>query len=95
MQFSYIKFNLKNNNKVLFQIPDDLNSIGRGKTVLVNGSGVDIDKFYNTKPQTENISFLIMARLLKIKGIKQYIEAARIIRRDYPEVEFNIWIGYN
>jgi len=90
------KISLKNNNKVFFQNPDDLdlfvdlNLIGRGKTVLVNGSGVDIDEFYNTEPQTENISFLIMARLLKSKGIKQYIEAARIIKKNYPEVEFNI-----
>lgn len=90
------KISLKNNNKVFFQNPDDLdlfvdlNLIGRGKTVLVNGSGVDIEEFYNTEPQTENISFLIMARLLKSKGIKQYIEAAKIIKKNYSEVEFNI-----
>lgn len=87
---------LKNNNKVFFQNPDDLNLfvdlnlIDRKKTVLVNGSGVDIEEFYNTEPQTENISFIIMARLLKSKGIIEYIEAAEIIKNNYPEVKFTI-----
>lgn len=90
------KISLKNNNKVFFQNPDDLdlfvdlNLIGRGKTVLVNGSGVDTEEYYNTKPQTEKISFLLMARLLKSKGIIEYIKAAEIIKNKYPEVEFKI-----
>ena len=90
------KISLKNNDKVFFQNPDDLNLfvdlnlIDQEKTVLVNGSGVDTDEFYNTELQTDKISFLIMARLLKSKGIKQYIEAARILKKDYSEVEFNI-----
>lgn len=87
---------LKNNNKVFFQNPDDLNLfvdlnlIDRKKTVLVNGSGVDIEGFYNSEPQTENISFIMMARLLKSKGTIEYIEAAEIIKNKYPEVEFTI-----
>lgn len=90
------KISLKNNNKLFFQNPDDLNLfidlnlIGRGKTVLVNGSGVDIDEFYNTEPQTEKISFLLMARLLKSKGIIEYIKAAEIIKSNYSEVDFKI-----
>ncbi|SIR46626.1 glycosyltransferase family 4 protein [Halanaerobium kushneri] len=90
------KISLSNNDKVFFQNPDDLdlfvslNLISKDKTVLVNGSGVDTEKFYNTDPQKEKISFLIMARLLKSKGIKHYIEAARIIKKEYPDVEFNI-----
>jgi glycosyltransferase involved in cell wall biosynthesis len=90
------KISLKNNNKVFFQNPDDLdlfvklNLINIEKAVLVNGSGVDTKEFYNTAPQIENISFLIMARLLKSKGIKQYIKAAKIIKKDYPMVDFNI-----
>ncbi|ADQ14044.1 glycosyltransferase family 4 protein [Halanaerobium hydrogeniformans] len=90
------KLSLKNNDKVFFQNPDDqnlfidLNLIDKEKTVVVNGSGVDIEEFYNSDPQTGKISFLIMARLLKSKGIKQYIEAASIINKEYPEAEFNI-----
>lgn len=78
------KISLKNNDKVFFQNPDDqnlfvnLSLIDRDKTVLVNGSGVDTEKFYNSKPETDNISFLIMARLLKSKGIQQYIETAQV-----------------
>lgn len=87
---------LKNNDKVFFQNPDDLNLfvdlnlIDQEKTILVNGSGVDIEEYYNTKPQAEKISFLLMARLLKSKGIIEYIKAAEIIKNKYPEVEFKI-----
>jgi glycosyltransferase involved in cell wall biosynthesis len=87
---------LKNNNKVFFQNPDDLNLfvdldlINKEKAVLVNGSGVDTAEYYNTEPQTENISFIIMARLLKSKGIIEYIKATEIIKNKYPEVKFTI-----
>lgn len=90
------KISLKNNTKVFFQNPDDMNLfikkdlINKEKTFLVNGSGVDIEKYYKSKPNVDNISFLIMARLLKSKGIKEYIEAAKIIKNNYPNVEFNI-----
>ncbi len=87
---------LKNNNKVFFQNPDDLNLfvdlnlIDRKKTVLVNGSGVDTNEYYNTDPQIEKVSFIIMARLLKSKGIIEYIKAAEIIKNKYTEAEFTI-----
>lgn len=90
------KFSLKNNDKVFFQNPDDRNLfinkklINKRKSALINGSGVDIDKFYQTKPQIKKMNFLIMARLLKSKGIKEYIEAAKIIKNNYSNVEFTI-----
>ena len=42
-------------------------------------------------------SFLLIARLLGDKGVREYAEAARIIKQDYPEAEFHLvgWIDDN
>lgn len=96
-------------SKVFFQNPDDLklfidlkllNSIV--PPVLVNGSGVDISEFGVlpfTYDQEGNVksSFLLIARLLKDKGIIEYIKAARKVKEKYPLAEFNLvgWIDEN
>lgn len=92
-------------DKVFFQNPDDLQlfkklGIIKPNTVakVVNGSGVDISRFNVTSlptyPSGEiKPSFLLIARLLKDKGLIEYIEAAKIIKSRYPETEFHL-VGY-
>jgi len=87
------------NQKVFFQNPDDLQLfMEKGlikipeKAVMVNGSGVDIDVF-RPVPYPESLSFLLIARLIKDKGIYEYVEAARIIRQKYPAVKFRL-VGF-
>jgi glycosyltransferase involved in cell wall biosynthesis len=94
------KIALKSNIIVFFQNPDDLslfreNSIIGNKTdgIVLNGSGVDINHFkMETVPQ--EISFLLIARLIKEKGVLEYIEAARVIKAMHPEIRFRLvgWI---
>ena len=59
----------------------------------MSGSGVDLRKF---KPVNFNghQNFLIITRLIASKGIREFVEAARIIKRDHPQVTFTIvgWI---
>ena len=62
------------------------------KVVLVSGSGVDIDYFYEAE-FPDNISFLLIARLLSDKGLYEYYEAAKIIKENYPQTTFNI-VGF-
>lgn len=70
--------------------------------MVVNGSGVNVADF-NVLPlpvtvdQKVKISFLLIARLLVDKGIREYAEAAKIIKHKYPYVEFNLvgWIDEN
>jgi glycosyltransferase involved in cell wall biosynthesis len=85
------------NEKVFFQNPDDMSLfcrqrlIGNGdKAELVNGSGVDLDYFEQVPSQTARPVFLLIARLLKNKGIDEYAEAARILKTRYPTAEFRI-----
>ena len=100
---------LLRSNKAFFQNPDDLKLFQDLKllnaetpTVVVNGSGVNITDF-NVLPlpvmsdQKIKISFLLIARLLVDKGVREYVEAAKIIKHKYPHVEFNLvgWIDEN
>lgn len=80
---------------VIFQNHDDLNML-RAKGVLsptaavgvVNGSGVDMDRFDMAPWPAGPPSFLMLARLLKDKGVLQFVEAARIVRRTVPDARF-------
>lgn len=96
---------LVKSTKVFFQNPDDLNLFKKlnllkptTPAVVVNGSGVDIADF-NVLPfprdDSGNIkpSFLLIARLLKDKGIVEYIEAAKIVKEQHPSAEFHL-VGY-
>lgn len=80
-----------------FQNPDDRdyfvhkNIINEGKTVVTYGSGVDLDHF--TASQVSNrkhCNILMMGRMLKEKGVLEYIAAARILKRKYKDVNFNL-----
>ncbi|WP_436040584.1 glycosyltransferase family 4 protein [Rhizobium sp. LjRoot98] len=57
---------------------------------IVPGSGVDLDHYAFAPPPSDRPVFLLIARLLKDKGILEYIEAARRVRHLYPNAEFQI-----
>lgn len=53
--------------------------------------GLNLKDFSYTKwNDQKKISFIFIARLIAEKGIFEYIEAARIVKRKYPEVVFKI-----
>lgn len=103
------QYALFHTHKVFFQNPDDqqlfieLNLIDSNKpTVVVNGSGVNVQDFSLVAPPKSDSgeikqSFLLIARLLADKGIREYAEAAKHIKQMYPEVEFHLvgWIDEN
>ena len=90
-------------HKVFFQNPDDeglFRKLGlvpdRVPSCVVNGSGVDLD-FYKVAPVPVGHHFLLVARLLGDKGVREYAEAARRIRLQHPEVFFHLvgWLDEN
>ena len=90
-------------HKVFFQNPDDeglFRKLGlvpdRVPSCVVNGSGVDLD-FYGVAPLPEGHHFLLVARLLGDKGVREYAEAARRIRLQNPDVLFHLvgWLDEN
>lgn len=87
---------LKNTSGVFFQNPDDGEEfLGRGllafdaPVTLINGSGVDLD-WYAPQPLPQEPRFLLIARLLADKGIREYVAAARTLKTRYPQAQFRI-----
>ena len=90
---------LARSTTTIFQNPDDqalfrdLALIGSGtETHVVNGSGIDVEHFA-TAPLPERTSFLMIARLLKDKGIREFAEAAKRLKTAHPEVPISL-VGY-
>lgn len=89
------KMALKKSEKVIFQNPDnqqtfiDLGIVAKHKTCLVNGSGVDVNH-YSMEPLPIAPNFLMIARLLGDKGIREYIAAANEVKQHYPHAKFQL-----
>jgi glycosyltransferase involved in cell wall biosynthesis len=86
--------------KVFFQNKDDRNYfVAKGLvnetiTDLLPGSGVNIDYFRPAPFQRNtNFTFLLAARLIQDKGIHEYVEAARLIKANHPDVRFQL-VGF-
>jgi glycosyltransferase involved in cell wall biosynthesis len=83
--------------RTFFQNSDDmalftsLNIVTAARAELLPGSGVDVEYFAPRAPANSGaISFLFLARLLREKGIEEYVAAARAVKREQPHVEFRI-----
>ena len=84
---------LKRADLVFFQNPDDeslfrqlglLNQEAPSK--VVNGSGIDTSRFTQSPLPKGNPNFLLIARLLGDKGVREYVEAAAWIRERRPDI---------
>ncbi|MUT27240.1 glycosyltransferase family 4 protein [Mesorhizobium japonicum] len=63
--------------------------LGRTPANVVNGSGVDLDRF-KVAPLPDEPRFLMIARLLRDKGLAEYLGAARQVRAARPEARFDL-----
>lgn len=78
---------------MIFQNNDDLiefcesGLVKRDKCFVVNGSDVNMEHF-KPAPFPQQLTFLMISRLLKNKGVGEYLEAARIVKQKHPEVRF-------
>ena len=99
MGFLY-KVSLSKTYRVFFQNSEDQSLFQKRNYVkslvaeILPGSGVDLERF---KPNQKNpnqsrnpFSFILIARLLRDKGIYEYIEAASIVHEQYPHVIFKV-----
>ncbi len=96
---SIYQFALRKTRKVFFQNFDDMNLFIEKKFVKkeiaerLPGSGVDYEKFSPIgfeRKKEENFIFLFIGRLIKDKGIFEFVEAATIMRKKYPKISFNV-----
>lgn len=81
-------------NKVFFLNNDDKAEFIARKLVkeeqceVIPGIGVDLEHFAY-KPLKNHNTFLMIARMLKTKGVMEYCQAARLVKQKYPDAVFN------
>lgn len=90
------KEGLKSASKVIFQNKDDKNLFNKLKIIkkknlsrVVNGTGVDL-KSYPFSILPSKPIFLMISRLLVDKGVREYVQAAKIVRLRFPKVIFQL-----
>jgi glycosyltransferase involved in cell wall biosynthesis len=63
-------------------------------TMIVPGSGVNLETFkYQEQPSDEKITFTFIGRVLKDKGIEEYLTAARELVSIYNNIKFEV-VGF-
>lgn len=60
------------------------------KVLQVPGSGVELNRFPHVSPPHGRMHFLLVARLLRNKGILEFLEAARTVRKSCERCEFTV-----
>jgi len=88
---------------VFFQNEDDqalfaeLGIVQRNKTTVLPGSGIDLGAFPYTELPRGNggTRYLMISRLLKDKGVVEYVEAAKLVKSNAPDTEFLILGDFN
>lgn len=62
-----------------------------GKHKLLPGSGVNLEYYQPLEyPKSDDAEFVFVARIMKEKGVDQYLDAAKYIRKKYPQTKFHI-----
>ncbi len=90
------KLTLKFSGKVFFQNNYDKRLfeknalVNRNITDLIPGSGIDTNFFTPQTFQPQSLTFLFIGRLIRDKGIGEYIEAVKIVKKKYKDVKFQI-----
>jgi len=90
------RFAFKRAAVTFFQNPDDLamfverGLVRRDQAQLLPGSGVDLERFQPGAQPAGLDTFLFIGRLLGDKGVREFVQAARIVRADIPGVRFQL-----
>ncbi|MFQ5447208.1 MAG: glycosyltransferase family 4 protein [Saprospiraceae bacterium] len=95
------KLSFRKSSKVVFENPDDLalfyrlNLIEKDQGAIVNGCGVDIRHFNpGHTPERKNgkrgFTFTFISRLLRDKGLLEFMDAAVSVKKKYPHAEFEV-----
>lgn len=94
------KMAMKNVNTLFFQNKanmkffEDHKMVQKANKVLIPGSGVNLNYYQPLEyPKDDVVKFVFISRLLKEKGIEDYLNAAQIVKEKYPDTEFHICGG--
>lgn len=96
LMIALYKIAFKNVQKVFFQNTENRqffidHNIAVDKHGLLPGSGVNLSRFIVSEyPSDTVVKFAFISRIMKEKGIDQYLDAAKVIRAKYPNTEFHV-----
>jgi len=85
---------LKGAHTVIFLNRDDAQEfingylVSESKVVVLGGIGVDLDEWAYTPVPFGEICFIMVARLLREKGVNEYLAAAKLVKAQYPSARF-------
>lgn len=67
-----------------------INQVGvdKNKVFLMNGIGVCLKTWSYIAPLEHPVTFVFVGRLLLEKGVLEFLQAAEILKKDFPEVRF-------
>lgn len=94
VQVQLYRFVLPKTHQVFLLNPDDYQDlihhydIPIPKLTILNGIGTCLQRYPYHPPQLEPIRFIFVGRLLQEKGIRYFLDAAKVIKAQYPRVEF-------
>lgn len=94
------KLSIKKCYKVFFQNTGDRDffikeGLVKDNYAMLPGSGCNLQQHaFKSLPSDDEIRFIFIGRVMKLKGIDQYLQAAEIIRSKYPKTKFLI-AGWN
>lgn len=94
------KLSVKRCYKVFFQNTGDRDffikeGLIKDNYAMLPGSGCNLQQHvFKPLPDGDEIRFIFIGRVMKLKGIDQYLQAAEIIRKKYPNTKFLI-AGWN
>lgn len=72
---------------------EDLDILASGRARLLPGSGIDLNRFSQPPARPfdgDRARFLLVARLIADKGVREFVDAARRVRQSYPEAWFGL-----
>lgn len=88
--------------KVIFQNGDDLGlfarkGIGGGQRFLIRGSGVDSERIRPVPKAggSRHVTFLLVGRMLWSKGVREFEQAAAIVKERFPDASFLMVGGHS
>ena len=85
------RLSLRKSPSVFFQNQDDASFfidnriVPSDRIVFLNGSGVNLDRFVR-QPFPKIFGFLCVCRVLRDKGVLEYLSACRTVRKQHPEI---------
>jgi len=96
IQVLLYKCSLRLGKEVIFLNSDDYNDLVVNHNIpvkskrIIGGIGVNLNEYQYSKPELTPIHFTMVSRLLIDKGVREFINAAQLVKASYPDAHFSI-----